>query len=612
MKRYSLLSTEGIERTRILMDIALGRGQADMAVLNGVVLNVYTGEWIEGLPILIKGEWIVHVGPGLPQAVGPETSVIDARGKAVVPGFIEAHTHLADCLYSPVEFLRSAMTGGTTTIVTETIEPFPIRGEEGITEFLNAFRDQPIKVFGTVPPLASTSPLCHGIPRETLERLLQREDVLGLGESYWQAVVQAPETFLPSFEETLRSGKKVEGHSAGAKGGNLSAYVTTGVSSCHEPTTAEEALERLRLGLHVMIREGSIRSDLDAAVDLVRAGIDPRRILLVTDGVRPADLHEKGYMDHVVQAAIDRGVDPGLAIRMATINPADYFGLDGFTGGIAPGRQADLLILPGKSVIRPEVVISKGRVIARNGRLLIPPRDYGFSRETLHSVHLPRTMTPEDFAIPVPGGGSRVRVRVIDQITDLVTREWIVSVPVVDGEIRTDTQRDLLKVAAVERRFVPGKTFVGIVRGFGLKTGAMACSSAWDTSDIVVVGENEADMATAVNRIHALQGGVVVCAGGKILSEIPLPIFGLMSDLPVPELAGKIREMKKQAKALGFAFEDPHKTLIPLTGAAIPFLRLSEQGLVDIKTGKFVPLFADAPRSDEIALNRRNQPHMEC
>ncbi|MEW6667142.1 MAG: adenine deaminase C-terminal domain-containing protein [Thermodesulfobacteriota bacterium] len=593
MKRYSLLSTEGVAKTKALIDIPLGRGQADLAVLNGTVLNVYTGEWIENPGILIKGEWIVHVGLGLPEAVGPETSVIDARGKAVVPGLIEAHGHLADGLFSPEEFLRAAMPGGTTTIVTETIEPFPVRGEEGITDFLNAFRDQPIKVFATVPPLASTSRLCHGIPRETLRRLLLREDVLGLGESYWQAVLQDPDTFLGPFKDTLQRGQKVEGHSAGAKGGNLSAYVTAGVSSCHEPTTAEEALERLRLGLHVMIREGSVRRDMGAAVDLVRAGIDPRRIILVTDGVRPVDLQEKGYMDHVVQTAIDRGIDPGLAIRMATINPADYFGLDGFTGGIAPGRQADLLILPGKSLIQPEMVISKGRVIARNGRLITPPRRHAFAPESLKSVHLPRAMTAEDFALTVPYPGSRVRVRVMDQITDLITRERIVSVPVVNGQIHTDSGSDLLKVAAVERRFLPGKTFVGLIRGFGLKTGAMACSAAWDTSDIVVVGENEADMAEAVNRVHALQGGMVLCAAGKILAEIPLPIFGLMSDLPLPQLAGKIEDMTKQAKALGFAFEDPHKTLVPLTGAAIPFLRLSEQGLVDIKTGNSVPLFVD-------------------
>jgi len=584
---------EGAGKARALMELPLGKGEAEMVLVNATLLNVYTGEWLRDQSVLVKGEWIAHVGPLLQDAVGPGTTVLDARDRVVIPGFMDGHAHLADALYSPAEFLRCAMAGGTTTIVTETIEPFPIRGGEGVEDFLNAFEDQPVKVFGTVPPMASTSHLCHGTPRETLARLLSRDDVVGLGESYWQAVLQDPETFLPHFEESHLSGRKVEGHSAGAKGRNLSAYVASGVSSCHEPITAEEALERLRLGLHVMVREGSIRSDLDVVATLMDIGIDHRRLILVTDGMRPVDLLEKGYMDHVVQGAIDRGIDPVKAFQMATLHPAEYFGLDGITGGIAPGRQADLLILPDTKTIKPEVVISKGKVIARKGRLLVPPRIHAFMPKSLQSVHLPRAMTPGDFSIPVGVGRSQVSVRVIDQITDLVTRELILSVPVTDGEILSDPSQDLLKVAAVERHFAPGKTFVGLVRGFGLKNGAMACSSAWDTADIVVVGENEADMAAAVNRVHALQGGIVLCAGGAVLAEIPLPIFGLMSDLPVPEIARRLREMTAQARALGFPFADPHKTLSPLTGAAIPFLRLCEQGLVDIKQGRVVPLFVE-------------------
>ncbi len=593
MKRHSLLGNEGVPKTRTLMDVALGKERADLAVVNGTLLNVYTGEWIEDQAILVKGEWIAYVGPHLPDAVGPDTSIIDARGKAVIPGLIEGHTHLADCLYSPVEFLRHAMAGGTTTIVTETIEPFPIRGADGIVDFMEAFQGQPIKVFGTAPPLVSNSSLCNGIPREALRTLLARDDIIGLGEAYWQGVLQNPGVFLPDFEETLLSGRKVEGHSAGAKGRVLAAYVNTGVSSCHEPTKPAETLERLRMGLHVMVREGSIRSDLAALAGLSDAGIDFRRMILVTDGMKPVDLLEKGYMEYVVQRGVDSGLDPVKAIQMATINVADYFGLDGLVGGIAPGRQADILLLPGKGTIYPETVISKGRVIARNGKVVVPPREHAFRPGNLNSVVLPGAMTPADFAIPVHGGRSEVKVRVIEQITDLVTREVVLSLSVKDGGVRSDPGRDLLKVAAVERSLVPGKTFVGLVRGFGLKEGAVGCSSAWDTSDIIVVGANDKDMADVVNRIHALRGGLVLCAGGRVLAEIPLPIFGLMSDLPLPELARKMKELSEKAKSLGFAFDDPHRTLIPLTGAAIPFIRLSEEGLKDIKTGKALPLFVE-------------------
>ena len=590
MKRHSLLALEGTEKTQELMEVSLGRKTADLAVTHGTLLNVYTGEFIPDQTVLIKGEWIAYVGSEAERAIGPDTTVLDGAGQLLIPGLIDGHTHLADGLYSPAQFLSRAMVGGTTTIITETIEPFPIRGEEGIVDFLEALRDQPIKIFSTVPPLASTSPLSHGMPRKTLQSLLSRDDVLGLGEAYWQAVLQDPETFLPIFEETLLSGRKVEGHSAGAKGRALSAYSASGISSCHEPITAEEALERLRLGIHIMVREGSIRGDLAAMSFLKDGATDLRRLILVTDGVRPLDLLEKGYMEYVVQKAIDVGVDPVKAVQMATLNVAEYFMLDGFVGGIAPGKQADLLLIPDARTIKAEVVISKGKVIARHGKLLVPPRAHAFSPQSLKSVHLPKAMEPADFAIPAPAKTGHVQVRVIDQVTELVTRQWLAALPVQHGEIRADVDQDLLKVAAIERTVSPGKTFVGLIRGFGLKKGAMASSSAWDTADIIVVGTHEADMAEAVNRIHALQGGLVFCADGKVVSEIPLPIFGLMSDMPLTEMARLVQGFTDKAKALGFPFDDAHKTLVTLTGAAIPFLRISEQGLVDIKTGKMVPL----------------------
>ena len=414
-----------------------------------------------------------------------------------------------------------------------------------------------------------------------------------MGEAYWQWILKSPETFLPDFEETLLAGGKVEGHSSGARGRTLAAYVAAGVSSCHEPIKPAEVLERLRMGLHVMVREGSIRSDLAALSGLTDAGIDLRRLILVTDGMRPVDLLEKGYLEYVVQRAVDSGVDPAKAIQMATINVADYFGLDGWVGGIAPGRQADLLLLPNRRTIYPEMVVSRGRVIARDGKVLVEPREHVFRRESLNTVVLPRPMTPADFVIPVSGNRSEVRVRVIEQITDLVTRAIVLALPAHEGEIRSDPERDLLKVAAVERRLAPGKTFVGLVKGFGLKRGAVGCSSAWDTADIIVVGASDSDMAEVVNRIHALHGGIVLCEAGRVLAEIPLPILGLMSDLPLPELAARMKDLSGKAKSLGFSFDDPHRTLIPLTGAAIPFIRLSEDGLMDIKTGRTLPLFVE-------------------
>lgn len=593
VKKFSLLSVGGLKQTRIVTAVSRGKQKADLALVNGSVLNVYTGEMLTNWSLTVKGEWIAYVGEHPEDNIGKDTEVIDLKGHLVVPGLIDGHSHVADCLYNPIEFLSYAMAGGATTIITETIEPFPVRGYEGIVDFMDALQDQPIKVFYTAPAMASTSLMVHGIPTDILKKLLAREDVIGLGESYWQAVLQRPESFLPNFLETLLSGKHLEGHSAGAKGRLLTAYICPGISSCHEPISAEETLERLRLGLYVMVREGSIRRDLAAISKIKDAGVDMGRLILVSDGISPGDLLECGYMEHIVQKAIDCGFDPVTAIQMATINVAEYFHLDGFIGGLAPGRQADLLVIPDLKHIRPQIVFSRGKIVARDGNPLVAARKHGFSPESLQSVQLEKKVEPSNFRIPVEQNPAKAKVRVIDQVSDLVTRKLEIRVPVVNREIRAEPDRDLLKVAAVDRRFSPGKTFVGLIRGFGLKSGALACSSAWDTSDIIVVGGREEDMADAVNRISELQGGAVLCSGGRILEEIPLPILGLMSDLPMRELAERIDRFSSLAKSLGFPFRDPIRTLVTLTGAAIPFLRICEQGLIDIKKGKTLPLIID-------------------
>lgn len=589
MKRHGILSIAGIERTEEVMRVALGEEKADLAIINGTMLNVYTGEWLRDYAVAIKGEWIAYIGEDPSDSIGPQTHVIDAKGKTIIPGLIDGHTHLV-WLFTASEFLRYAMVGGTTTIITETLEAFPVTGYEGLVDFIDSLSNQPIKMFATAPPMVSISKEARGIPEETLRKLLSRDDVIGLGEAYWQGVIQEPERFLPILEKALHGGRRLEGHAAGAKGRKLMAYLVPGISSCHEPISSEEVLERLRLGLYVMAREGSIRSDLNAISAVKDAGIDLTRLILVTDGIEPGDLLKKGYMDHVVQKAIDRGFDPVKAIQMATINVAEYFGLGGIIGGIAPGKYADIVIIPEARTIKAEYVISKGKIIAREGHLLLSPRKHSYSNDSLNSIRLSRELEPADFRIGVNKKGSHVDARVIDQVTELVTKELVTSVPVVDGEIRSNVGKGILKVAAIDRRNIPGKIFVGLIRGFGLKTGAIACSAAWDTSDIIVVGENDEDMAGAVNRIYALQGGGVVLAKGEILVEIPMPIFGLISEMPMPMIVQRMQEIKEIMQDLGFPFDDPLLTLCTLTTPAIPFLRICEEGLVDLRNGKTVGL----------------------
>jgi adenine deaminase len=593
LKRYGLLSISGTAEAEKVMAVILGRAHADIAVTNATVLNVYTGECLEGLTVTTKDRWIAHIGEDPGARISKKTDVIDAGGKILIPGFIDGHTHLADMIYTPSEFIRHAAPGGTTAVITETIEPYPICGREGIEDFLSALEDQPISFFSTVPAMASNCSAMNGISMEDLENLLQRDDILGLGEAYWSSVLQKPDIFLPLLEKTLRSGKTTEGHSAGASREKLMAYCALGVSSCHEPIRAEEVLERLRMGLHVMVREGSIRQDLKEISEIRHTGVDLRRLILVTDGVEPADLLEKGYMESIVQKAVDCGFEPAQAIRMATLTVAEYFQLEGLLGGLAPGKQADMVLIPDLRTIRAEMVFAKGSIIAENGRLAVSPREHSFSYASRKSIRLSSEMKPEDFLIRAPEDAEEMKVRVIDQVTHLVTREHLTNVVVVDGKIPSDVGRDLLKVAAIDRALSPGRIFVGLIKGFQLRSGAFACSSGWDSADIMVVGANDRDMALAVNRIHELQGGLVVCENGRIVSEFPMNIFGLLSDLPLPEIAGRMKTATTAINELGCPFDNPYRTLVTLAGSAIPFIRICDEGLVELKTGSRLGLFVE-------------------
>jgi len=592
MAATGLLKPKTPEESRQLMKVALGEEKADLAVINAKIVNVYTGEILKDQSVTVKGKWIAYVGQNAGDSIGEQTEVIDAAGQTVIPGLIEGHTHIA-WLYTANEFLKYVLPGGTTTIVTETFEIYPVSGYDGVVDFLESLKGQPIKFFGTAPAMISISRAARGMPAETLDKLLARDDVIGLGESYWQAVLQEPDQILPLYEQTLRAGQTLEGHSAGAGDKKLAAYAACGISSCHEPINAEQVLERLRLGLYIMVREGSIRRDLEEIARIKDSDIDLRRLILSTDGVAPEDLLEKGFMEYVLQTAINCGFDPVTAIQMATLNVAEHFSLDAFVGGIAPGRYADMVVIPDVHTIKARVVISNGRVIATEGQLLIPPRKHEFAGWSLSSVRLDRDITPADFSIHINGNADNATVRIIDMVTDLVTAELEMQMLVSGGELRPDVGRDVIKVAAIDRSNHPGKTFSGLIRGFGLKSGAMACSAAWDTTDIIVVGTDDADMAGAVNRIHALQGGAVVIDRGEILVELPLPVFGIMSDLPIEEIARRLKHIRKTAAGLGVRHPDPLLTLITLTGAAIPYLRICEEGLVNLKDGKTLPLLVE-------------------
>ena len=583
------------ETARQLMGVALGDVQADLAIVNGSIVNVYTGEVIRGDTVLIKGDKVAYVGKNAQQSIGSDTQIIDATGKILIPGLIDGHTHLLNGLYSINEVLRYAIKGGTTTIISESMEFGFSMGYQGILEFLKSARNQPVKVYATAPPMVSISPVAteHVFTSDELRRLLRYKEVVGLGESFWGPVIENEGENLRLIAETVKSGKVVDGHTAGARGNKLQAYTSLGVSSCHEPTTAEEVLERLRLGMYVLVREGETRRETEAIAHMKDDDVDFRRMILASDGLGPWQLTTDGYMEFIVQKAINLGFDPVWAIQMATINVAQRFGMDDTIGGIAPGKCADIVIIPDLCTINPEYVISNGRVVAWNGEILVQPRKHHYSRSTQNSIRLARDMVADDFAVPVKSGQNKARVRVIDQATYLVTREAILDLPVVDGLVMLDTGQDVIKVAAIERAHNTNKSFTGFVRGMGFKRGAIATSTSWDTCDMVVAGVSEADMACAVNRIKAINGGIVICADGEIEAEIALPIGGLISMSSMETIGEALRHIQQTAARLGCTQPDIRQTLSVLTTGGIPFLRICESGLVDIRQNSFVDLLVD-------------------
>lgn len=570
--------------------MALGEAEADLAIINGSVVNVYTGE-IEKASVLVKGEWIAYVGNDVAKAIGSKTKVIDAAGKTLIPGLIDGHTHV-DVLYSISELLRFALQGGTTTIITESCTIATTLGYEGIIQFLNSARRQPVKIFITAPPMVTISPVteANAIGVKELRRLFHNKEVIGLGEPFWADVVGGNQRVLDLIAETIKLGGKVDGHSAGASGKKLQAYISSGVSSCHEPTNAEEVLERLKLGLFILVREGEVRRELEAVAPIKDSGIPLNRLAISTDGVGPAQLVSDGYMEFLVQKAINLGFDPVLAMQMATVNVAQHFALDDVIGGIAPGKYADIVIIPDLKTIKAEYVISNGRVVSQKGQVFIHPRKHRYPQSLSNSLRLPNDFSTEDFAIPVKGGRKEAKVRLMNQVTDLLVREEFVDMPVSNGQLKADAAKDILKVAAIERSFGSGKSFVGLIRGIGLKRGAIATSSVWDCGDLMAVGADEAEMARAVNRIRELGGGMVVCAGGKIIAEIALPVAGEISTEPMEAIASKLEQIQRAAEGLGVKFSDIRLTISVLPTPAIPFLRICEAGLFNLRENRFVDL----------------------
>lgn len=570
--------------------VALGQEPADIILSGGTVLNVYTGELLEDHEILIAGERIAYVGPDNDFPVGPATLRLNLSGQVVIPGLIDSHCHI-DYWAGFREFISLSLPHGTTTVITETSATANRMGIAGVRAFLAQFRKYPLRFFATAPVISYMCSLRDQKPAVTtaeMSEILEYPEILGLGEIYWSRVVDGTwENDLNELVAKARSlGKTVEGHGAGAKNGRLNAYADYGVDSCHEPINAEDVRARLRLGLATMIREGSHRRELDAVIPgLTKMDINLRRAIFVTDGIWPNDLAKYGHMDHIVRKAISLGLNQITAIQMATLNAAEHFRLDADLGGIAPGKCADLVIIPSIDNVNAQMVISRGRVVARQGRLEVDLQAGSYPEELCQNIKLP-IVTPEYFRIEATG--SSVRTRVMDMVNEIVNQEAILEMPVIDGEVQLAD--DILKIAVIDRYEGTGRRTLGFIKGYGLRQGAIAVSMSFDEGNTVVIGCNDLDMAATVNRLRVLKEGMVYCNNGRVV-ELPLSGYDSVPELAVTDMAESFDSLIAVMREMGCRLDNPLFTPLTVTFTAIPSLRLTIRGHWLSKENRFVDLF---------------------
>ena len=539
-------------------------------IRGGRVFSVFTREWLDADVAVVDG----YVA-GLGEYEGRET--LDASGRHVVPGFIDAHMHLETSKLLVDEFARLVLPLGTTAVVADPHEIANVLGTDGVHWLLDACDGLPLDVYfmasSSVPASSYESPR-RELSLGDLEGLLHRRRVLGLAEMMnFPGVVSGSEHELAK----LSLAHHVDGHAPGVLGKALNAYAAAGIQSDHEAFTIEEGRERLRAGMWLLIREASAARNLRALIPLALE-YGPHRIAFCTDDREPEHIADDGHVNAIVRDAVGLGVPAEDALVMASFNPALYHGLD-HLGAVAPGRQADLLILPDLVSFVPDQVLKRGRPVEEIPKVAVPD----WVRQTVHV----NPAASNDFRIPFPGGKARVIGLIPDQI---VTASLEDQLTVEDGFAVADPDRDLAKIAVLERHLGTGRIGLGFVRGFGLERGAFGATFSHDAHNIVVVGVDDSAMARAVGRLGELGGGIVVVEEQGVRAELPLPVAGLLSDQPLDGVLAASRTITTAVAALGVTFPAPFQMLAFLALSVIPSLKITDRGLVDVNRFELVPL----------------------
>ena len=564
--------------------VAVARGDAapDLVLAGGRVFCAFTREWLEA-DVAVAGGRIAGVAAGWEPGAA---ETVDVRGRHVVPGFIDAHMHIESSKLTPAEFARAVVPHGTTAVVCDPHELANVLGPDGVHWMLDASDGIPLSVFVMAPSCVPAS--AFESPRRSLavgdmESILRRRRALGVAEMMnFPGVIAGDEAVLERI--AARGATHVDGHAPGVVGRALDAYVAAGIRSDHEATTWEEALEKRRRGMWVLIREASNARNLRALLELVRRH-GPQHCAFCTDDREPDELVHEGSIDAMCRTAVAEGIAAEDVLLMATLHPARCHGLMDL-GAVAPGHRADLLVLDDLESFRPSLVYKDGVLAARDGAALAfeTPPVPDWLRQTVRTLPL----AEDDLALPAPGGE---RVRVIGLVPEQLITERLELEPTLDGDrVVADPARDLAKIAVVERHHATGRVGKGLVTGFGLREGAFASTVAHDAHNLVVVGVDDADMAVCAARLAEIGGGIVVARDGAIAGELALPVAGLLADAPVERVVADLEACHERLREQGVTVGAPFMTLSFLALSVIPALKITDRGLVDVERFELVGL----------------------
>ncbi len=576
---------------RRLNAVAMGEAAASLIIRGATLANVYTGELQEGIDIAVAGERIAYVGHDASHTAGKSTRTVDARGAFAVPGMADPHTHI-DQFVMPREFAAHAVLHGVTSLFSDPIDIVSVAGARGLGEFLRQCEGAPARIFSFVPgglPVDRKFSTARTLTRAQEGTILRRDDVVGLGEVFsWTRVTGRDAETMRQLERMLDGGHAINGHTAGASGKKLQAYVASGILSCHEPVDYAQAVERLRLGMWVMAREGSIRRDLAAIVtDVLARNIDTSRLMFCSDGVNPVDMASYGHIDHCVREAVRLGMEPVTAYTIASRNAFDYYAMGHDLGGIGPGRLADIVMLDSLESAKVRDVYVGGRPAVIDGKLVAARPKRRAPAWASRMVGARRPFTGADFEVAGSAGGAEVNTIVM--MTEIVTKLGSARLGVREGRLGGS---QVARAAAFGRPGGPRGGTVAFVEGMGSLDAAIASTWSFHENDIMVVGSGTADMAVAANEAVSGGGGMAVARGGRIVASLPLSFCGIVSDLGLDEAGALLGRIDGEMADSGCRFGRAHLVPLFLPFLALPSVRLLHGGLVDVRARRMVPTVA--------------------